>query len=83
MVASKTTISPDLGKPDSAVPVKTECGEPAAFTPGPDSYRTAGPNPTTDGMAYLIADILGPEPWAAAHNRELWKNDASGWSFDV
>ena len=49
---------------------------------GADRLRLPA-TPTTDGMAYLIADIFWPEPLAAAHNRELWKNDASGWSFDA
>jgi hypothetical protein len=86
-------ISRGLEKPTTAAPAATECGEPAAFTPGPASYR-AGPTPTIDGMAYLIAEILWPEAWPPAHNRDLWgagpdgmygntwRNDATDHSYD-
>jgi hypothetical protein len=37
--------------------------------------------PTIDGALYLAAEIWA-EGWPVAHNRELWKNDGTGWSFD-
>ncbi len=86
------TIFRGLEKPKTAAPAATECGAPAAFTPGP-AYQ-AGPTPTLDGALYLAAEILWPEIWPAALNSELWgagpedmcrerwKNDASGYSFD-
>jgi hypothetical protein len=62
-----------LEKPITAAPAATECGGPAAFTPGP-AYQ-AGPIPTIDGALLLAAEILWPEIWPAAHNRELWGAD--------
>jgi hypothetical protein len=59
------------------------CGGHGRKRPRVTAYPLSVPiEPTTDGLAYLIADILRPEPWAAARSRELWKNDATGWSFD-
>jgi len=40
---SKDAVLTDLEKPDLAAPVTTECGEPAAFAPGP--AHQAGPSP--------------------------------------
>ena len=89
----KTTIYRDAGKLHAAFPVKNECGEPAAFTPGSVPYRGWPFSiPTGDGALYLAAEILWPEIWPAAHNRELqkadgtysegWKNDATGFSYE-
>ena len=82
------TILMGLEKAIATSPAATECGEPAAFNPGPASYQ-AGPIPTTDGALYLAAEILWPEIWPAAHNREVWgcrsdkawRNDATGHSY--
>ena len=87
------TILMGLEKPKAAAPAATECGVPAAFTPGPVYYR-AGPIPTTDGALLLAMEILWPEIWPAAHNHELWgarpdgtcdnawRNDATGHTYD-
>lgn len=75
-----------------AAPATTECGKPAAFTAGP--VHQAGPTPTLDGALFLAAEILWPEVWPAAHNRDLWvaepvahggnawRNDGTGHSYD-
>lgn len=74
-------MEPD-GLKGKACPVTNECGEPAAFTPGPVSYRT-GPIPISrvddvDGEMWLAAEILWPEIWPARHNRELWLTGPDG-----
>lgn len=72
MAAQSRTISPDLGKPDTAVPVANGCALPRAAASGDVTASPFQTEPTIDGALYLAAEILWPEPWAAAHNRELW-----------
>jgi hypothetical protein len=82
MAAPKTTISTDAGKPDAALPVANSCTLPGAATSGELTGSPIPIEPTIDGMAYLIAEILSPEPWAAAHNREFWNNEGD-WRSDA
>jgi len=37
----------------------------------------SNPNPQQTAWAYLIADILSADPWAA-HNRDLWGGGPDG-----
>jgi hypothetical protein len=76
----KTTNYPDAGKPDAAVPVTNECGEPAAFIPGP-AYQ-AGPISNKK-----VAK--SKEMWPGLGNQEAcpfepdgtydWRNQADGF----
>jgi hypothetical protein len=78
--ASKTaapTAYPGLEKPVAAAPARTECSQPAAFTPGPASYQ-AGPMPTIDGPEFYLAAEIWAEDWPAAHNHELWNVGPDG-----
>jgi hypothetical protein len=89
MAGQSRTIYRDAGKPDEAVPVSNSCALSRAAAAG---ELTGSPIPierTTDA-----AEILWPEIWPAAHDRELWrtapdgtcteqwKNDATSWSFE-
>lgn len=93
MAALPNSLPDADGLNNEAWPVANGRGEPAASNQGPVPYP-AGPTPTTDGALYLAAEILWPEIWPAAHNRELWgagpdgtygnawRNDATGHSYD-
>jgi hypothetical protein len=76
------TISTDTGKANTPVPVTNGCALPGAAIQGELTGSPIPIEPTIDGMAYLIAEILSPEPWAAAHNRELWNNEGD-WRSDA
>jgi hypothetical protein len=69
------TIYRDPGTRVMAVPVATECGEPAAFILGL-AYQ-AGPIPNT---------VRPPHCWSAVPDGTCgggWKNDATGHSFEA
>lgn len=67
-----TTISTDTGKPKAAVPVTNGGTSPGAALQGELTRSPIPIEPTIDGALYLAAEILWPEIWPAAHNRELW-----------
>jgi hypothetical protein len=50
-------------KPERAVPVGNGCALPDSPIPI---------EPTIDGAFYLAAEVIWPEIWPAAHNREIW-----------
>jgi excisionase family DNA binding protein len=67
----------DAGKPDAAVPVKNGCTSAGVAIMGD---VTASPNQisTTDGVLYPAAEIMWPEIWPAAHNRDVWGTGPDG-----
>lgn len=69
--SSDLAIYRDTGKPETAVPVTNGCASPSAAIEG-ELPGSPIPIPTIDGALYLAAEILFPEIWPAAHNRELW-----------
>lgn len=75
--AGTRTIFRDAGKPDQAVPVTNGCALPGAAMTG-ELTGSPIPIPTTDGAASLAAEIIWPEIWPAAHNREIWKTGRDG-----
>lgn len=60
-----------------AVPLTDGCTLPGAAIRG-DVTASPIPVPTIDGALYLVAEIIWPEFWPAAHNHDLWRAGRDG-----
>jgi hypothetical protein len=83
VAALTEAIYRDAGKPNAAVPVTNECGEPTAFTPGSAYQVGPFPIPTLDGALYLALEIIRPDNFHAAGTIPAgtyqWRNQADGF----
>jgi excisionase family DNA binding protein len=67
----------DAGKPDATVPVTNGCTSAGVAILG-DAATSPNQIPTTDGALYPAAEIIWPEIWPAAYNRDVWEAGPDG-----